>query len=61
MDARTVASPDAGAASGGVLVADNALSHPDEVAALRELIVNEPHMATTTIAVGKGELLALRL
>ena len=45
---------------GGVLVADNALSHPDEIAALRELIVKEPQMTTTTIGVGKGELLALR-
>jgi predicted O-methyltransferase YrrM len=46
---------------GGVLVADNALSHPDEIAALRELIVKEPGMTTTTIGVGKGELLAWRL
>jgi predicted O-methyltransferase YrrM len=46
---------------GGVLVADNALSHPDEIAPLRELIVKEPQMTTTTIGVGKGELLALRL
>jgi predicted O-methyltransferase YrrM len=46
--------------SGGVLVADNATSHPEEIAALRELIAADPALTTTTIGVGKGELLALR-
>jgi predicted O-methyltransferase YrrM len=46
--------------AGGVLVADNALSHPAEIAPLRELIEREPRLCTTTIGVGKGELLALR-
>jgi len=45
---------------GGVLVADNALSHPDEIAPLRDLLDRDPEMTTTTIGVGKGELLALR-
>jgi predicted O-methyltransferase YrrM len=45
---------------GGVLVADNALSHPEEIAPLRTLIAQEPGLTTTTIGVGKGELLALR-
>ena len=45
---------------GGVLVADNALSHPEEIAPLRTLIAQEPGLTTTTIAIGKGELLALR-
>ncbi len=45
---------------GGVLVADNALSHPAEIAPLRELVEREPGLVTTTIGVGKGELLALR-
>jgi predicted O-methyltransferase YrrM len=45
---------------GGVLVADNALSHPEEIAPLRTLVTQEPGLTTTTIAVGKGELLALR-
>jgi predicted O-methyltransferase YrrM len=45
---------------GGVLVADNALSHPDEIEALRVLIEQDPRLVTTTIGVGKGELLALR-
>ena len=46
--------------TGGVLVADNALSHPAEIAPLRELIEAEPGLASTTIGVGKGELVALR-
>jgi predicted O-methyltransferase YrrM len=45
---------------GGVLVADNATSHPAEIAPLRELIAADPALTTTTIDVGKGELLALR-
>jgi len=45
---------------GGVLVADNALSHPAEIAPLRDLIEAEPDLVSTTIGVGKGELVALR-
>jgi predicted O-methyltransferase YrrM len=45
---------------GGVLVADNALSHPEEVAPLRDLLEQDPSVTTETIAVGKGELVALR-
>jgi predicted O-methyltransferase YrrM len=45
---------------GGLLVADNATSHPEEIAPLRELIRAEPGMVTITVGVGKGELLALR-
>jgi predicted O-methyltransferase YrrM len=45
---------------GGVLVADNATSHPGEIAALRALVEADPALVTTTIGVGKGELLALR-
>jgi predicted O-methyltransferase YrrM len=46
---------------GGVLVADNALSHPEEIAPLRELIDQDSRFhAATTVAVGKGELLAMR-
>lgn len=45
---------------GGVLVADNALSHPQEIAPLRTLIEQDGRLITTTIGVGKGELLALR-
>ena len=45
---------------GGALVVDNALSHPDEIAPLRALLEGDPGLAVTTIAVGKGELVALR-
>jgi predicted O-methyltransferase YrrM len=45
---------------GGVLVADNATSHPEEIAPLRALVEADPALVTTTIGVGKGELLALR-
>jgi predicted O-methyltransferase YrrM len=45
---------------GGVLVADNALSHPEEIAPLRDLLERDPAVTTETIAVGKGELVALR-
>jgi predicted O-methyltransferase YrrM len=44
---------------GGVLVADNALSHPDEIAPLHELLRRDL-TAVTTIQVGKGELVAVR-
>ena len=46
--------------AGGVLVADNALSHPQEIEPLRELVEQDPRLTTTTIVVGKGELVALR-
>ncbi len=46
--------------AGGALVADNALSHPEEIAPLRELVERDPQLTSTTIAVGKGELVALR-
>ncbi|MFC5822690.1 O-methyltransferase [Nonomuraea insulae] len=45
---------------GGVLVADNALSHPDEIVPLENLLRREPGLTVTTINVGKGELVALR-
>jgi predicted O-methyltransferase YrrM len=45
---------------GGVVVADNALSHPEEIAPLRALVERDARLTTTTIAVGKGELVALR-
>jgi predicted O-methyltransferase YrrM len=44
---------------GGVLVADNALSHPDEIAPLEDLLRRDL-TAVTTIPVGKGELVARR-
>jgi len=45
---------------GGLLVADNATSHPEEIAPLRDLIQADERMVTITVGVGKGELMALR-
>jgi predicted O-methyltransferase YrrM len=45
--------------AGGVLVADNALSHPDEIAPLHDLL-RRSLTAVTTIPVGKGELVGRR-
>ena len=45
--------------AGGVLVADNALSHPAEIAPLEELLCRDL-AAVTTIPVGKGELVGRR-
>ena len=44
----------------GLLVVDNALSHPDEIEPVRLLLESDARLAVTTVAVGKGELLALR-
>jgi predicted O-methyltransferase YrrM len=44
---------------GGVLVADNALSHPGEIAPLEDLLRRDL-TAVTTIPVGKGALVARR-
>lgn len=46
--------------AGGVLVADNALSHPDEIAPVEDLLRADPGLTVTTITVGKGELVALK-
>ncbi|MCP2257431.1 putative O-methyltransferase YrrM [Streptoalloteichus tenebrarius] len=45
---------------GGVLIADNALSHVDEMEPLREIVENDPELVTTTLEIGKGELVALK-
>ena len=46
--------------AGGVLVVDNALSHPTEIEPVRELLERDGRLSVTTIPVGKGELVALR-
>jgi predicted O-methyltransferase YrrM len=45
---------------GGVLAADNVLSHPDQVAGLLELIAAEPAVAGTVVPIGAGLELALK-
>lgn len=44
---------------GGLLVIDNVLSHPDEVAEVRARIAADPTLAWTVSPVGKGLLLAV--
>ncbi|GAA2682550.1 O-methyltransferase [Actinoplanes palleronii] len=45
---------------GGLLVIDNVLSHPDEVAAFLELLAGESSLSGWTVPVGKGLHLAWR-
>jgi predicted O-methyltransferase YrrM len=45
---------------GGLLVADNATSHPEEIAPFAALLQTAPGVTTTVATVGKGELLAVR-
>ncbi|RII20210.1 putative O-methyltransferase [Streptomyces sp. YIM 130001] len=46
---------------GGLLIVDNVLSHPDEVAEFRRLVEGDGEFGTSTVAaVGKGLLLAVR-
>jgi predicted O-methyltransferase YrrM len=46
---------------GGLLVVDNVLSHPDEVAPLVQLVREDAALASSIVAVGKGELLAVKV
>ncbi|MBT3048838.1 MAG: O-methyltransferase [Candidatus Thiodiazotropha sp.] len=43
---------------GGLLVADNALSHADEIAPFIGIVSEDPAFSTCTVPVGKGEFLA---
>jgi len=45
---------------GGLLVADNATSHPEEIAPFAALLAAANGVTTTIATVGKGELLAVR-
>jgi predicted O-methyltransferase YrrM len=47
-------------APGGLLVADNAVSHPEEMAPLFEAVAATPGYATVVVPVGKGEFLAVK-
>jgi predicted O-methyltransferase YrrM len=46
--------------SGGAIVVDNSLSHPDEVAGLYDQIRADGNFSTAVVAVGKGELVAVK-
>ena len=45
---------------GGLLIVDNALSHPDEMASFISLVEAAPDFTTSLVPVGKGEYLATR-
>jgi predicted O-methyltransferase YrrM len=57
---RVVAVPCRVLRPGGVLVADDASSHPTEIVPLRELLGGDPQLVVTTLQMGKGELVATR-
>jgi predicted O-methyltransferase YrrM len=44
----------------GVLIADNATSHPEEMAPFVALVTADPEFATCVVPVGKGEFLAAK-
>ena len=44
---------------GGLLLVDNVLSHPDEVAELQDLMAADPDLMSTVVPVGKGLLTAV--
>jgi len=46
--------------SGGVIVVDNSLSHPQEVAELYDQIKSDSAFSPMVVAVGKGELVAVK-
>jgi predicted O-methyltransferase YrrM len=45
---------------GGLLVIDNVLSHPDEVAAVLALVAADPALTQVTVPSGKGQVFAVR-
>jgi predicted O-methyltransferase YrrM len=46
--------------SGGVLVADNLLSHADDLATFRERALAHPQLAGLVVPIGRGELMAVK-
>jgi caffeoyl-CoA O-methyltransferase len=46
---------------GGVLVADNLLSHAESLTPFREAALSEPRLSAVVVPIGRGELLAVRL
>lgn len=46
--------------AGGLLIVDNATSHPAELLGLRTLLASDPEFTTCLVPVGKGELMALK-
>ena len=48
-------------APGGVLVADNLLSHEDDLAGFRDRALSDPRLSALVVPVGRGELVGVRL
>ena len=46
---------------GGVLVADNLISHADDLSAFREAALGHPSLLGSVVPVGRGELVAVKL
>ena len=46
---------------GGALIADNALSHPDEFAPFQRVVESDPEFISCVVPVGKGEFFASRV
>jgi predicted O-methyltransferase YrrM len=46
---------------GGVLVADNLLSHPDDLAAFRDRALSDPRLSGLVVPIGRGELVAVKV
>jgi caffeoyl-CoA O-methyltransferase len=46
---------------GGILVADNILSHPAELAGFREAALGHPALTGLVVPIGRGELVAVKL
>lgn len=47
-------------APGGLIVADNATSHPHEIAPFMALVSGDPMFTTSLVPVGKGEFMAVK-
>ena len=45
----------------GVLVADNLLSHADDLAAFRERALGDERLSGLVVPIGRGELFAVRV
>ncbi len=46
---------------GGLLVADNLLSHPEDLAGFREAALGHPALTGLVVPIGRGELVAVKL
>ncbi len=47
--------------AGGLLVADNLISHADDLAQFRRRAESDPRLAAVIVPIGRGELLAAKI